>query len=235
MSAAREHDGAWSRAVLATSGLPVRVEGEIRHATPDARESGRDELARERVVQLSASREAAVRETIAARADAPLGVLISLAHDGRAGVRIAVAANPASVRAILEHLASDRDLAVVVAVARNESTPRDILERLAFDRRPEVRRVAAKRLNGPVAETVHAAAPKARAPEIDERSQPAASGSRPTPAGNRPVAPRNREVPVLAPRPKVPAREVLTEGSRAQVGELAGTGRDAQTFSSTDG
>ena len=228
MSATREHDGAWSRAVLATSGLPVRVEREIRHETPDAREAGRDDLSRERVVQLSTSREAAVREKIAARADSPLGVLISLAHDGRAGVRVAVAANPASVRAILEHLAHDRDPAVVVAVARNGSTPRDVLERLAFDRRPEVRRVAGKRLNGPVGETVQSAAPKARAPEIDERVHPAASGSRPAASGSR-------ESPVLAPRPRVPPSEVLAEGSSAHEGDLTGTGREAQTFLSTQG
>jgi hypothetical protein len=93
------------------------------------------------------SKNAMVREIIAAREDLPLGLMVTLAHDGSEDVRAAIAGNPSATSVILEHLAADRSTAVLVALIENPCLNSELLEAMLFHKRPDVRRAAADRLD----------------------------------------------------------------------------------------
>jgi hypothetical protein len=194
-------DGTWSRALMASSGLPVHGNGTVRHASAEEREAAMDGTPSVRLRELSVCKDPAVREAVARRRDCPFGALASLAHDRRDDVRVAVAANPSASRAILEHLLGDRHSSVLCALARNPGTPRDLLEALAVHRRPEVRRVAGRQLDElheAIGAPTEATTPLP--PELRERGTITAVR---TPLGNLPGAVVPREG-FTAPRPSVP-------------------------------
>ncbi|WP_084127898.1 hypothetical protein [Demequina sp. NBRC 110055] len=154
---ARDDEGSWSRAYMASSGLALTTRG--RGESADLSLASSASLSRQRVSALSQHRDAAVREAIARRDDCPFGVLAALAHDSRPLVRIAVAAHARAGRTVLAHLASDRDPHVVKAVARNLEAPREIVERLTRHRREEVRHLAERMLAERDAALLSGAAP----------------------------------------------------------------------------
>lgn len=97
---------------------------------------------------IAASKDAKIRESLAARPDAPLSVLILLAQDSKSGVRKALAANPAVglAASVLSMLASDKDTDVVLALAENAATPVETLRTLVDHRKKAVREAAEFRL-----------------------------------------------------------------------------------------
>ena len=141
---ARDDEGSWSRAYMASSGLALNTRG--RTMSADLSLASAADLPRQRISGLAQHKDPAVREAVARRENCPFGVLAALAHDSRAQVRIAVAAHPRAGRTVLTHLAADRDPHVVKAVARNVEAPLDIVEKLAQHRREEVRHLAARML-----------------------------------------------------------------------------------------
>jgi hypothetical protein len=104
-------------------------------------------LTRERAVELGNSRNAIVRAAIAARADCPLGLMVTLAHDYSADVRAAVARNSHAQRTVMAYLATDRSVDVLTALLQNPSLPGEIVEELAFHKKSAVRGAAAARLD----------------------------------------------------------------------------------------
>ncbi len=138
----------------------------------DVLDAARQGLDRARMAQLAQSRHRAVRETIALRADTPVGIQAALAQDDAAQVRAAVAANAATVKSVLEHLSADKNQAVLVALLANPNVPRALVEHLAFHRRSDVRRLAFSRLHAaaPVRLAEVPRAEDAMFPELRERA-----------------------------------------------------------------
>ena len=97
---------------------------------------------------LSSSKDARIRESLAARTDAPVSVLILLAQDSKSSVRKALAANPAVAVAnsVLGLLATDKDTDVVLALVENEATPAATLRTLLDHGKKNVRAAAEARL-----------------------------------------------------------------------------------------
>jgi hypothetical protein len=185
-------DGAWSRALLASSGVTMHGSDDPHHASAQLREARAEDTPRVRLRALATARDPDVREAVARRSDCPVGALASLAHDRKDDVRVAVAANPSAGRAIIEHLMHDRSSSVLAAIARNPATDRDLLESLAVHRREEVRRVAARELDGGLREVPAPIDEPHLPPELRDRS---AAAAEPATASDR----------VLAPRPSVPS------------------------------
>ncbi|MFW7414554.1 hypothetical protein [Demequina sp. SO4-18] len=117
-------------------------------ASDDVEQAAAPALQRSRIAALVQSRNAVVREVLAARSDLGLGQMATLAHDRSAQVRTALAANPAAAPSVLEHLAGDRHVPVLVALLGNPATPPDVAERLSSHRKSEVRTAAASRMDG---------------------------------------------------------------------------------------
>lgn len=202
-------DGSWSRAFMASSGMPLG--GQVRRTRSSTwHEAAGADLARHRFAELAHDRDPDVREVLARRDDCPMAVLATLAHDARVDVRVAVAANTAANHAILEQLARDRDPAVLKAVARNSSTHEALREVLARHRKADVRHVA-QRVRDQVAATGRSDAASAEAtlpPELRERAATAGS-----PVSDDPGS-RARPPATLAPRPEV-------GGARGRAGDGA--------------
>lgn len=116
-------------------------------ASPEVDDARAPGLHRATLAMHAQSKNALVREVVAAREDLPFGLMVTLAHDRSVEVRRAVASNPTAVAAVLDHLAGDRDPSVVTAVVTNPSLPAPVLERLVFHKNAAVRRSAAHRLD----------------------------------------------------------------------------------------
>lgn len=123
------------------------------------------------LLEFGLSRNPVVRATVGARADCPLGLAVTLAHDAVAAVRAAVAANPHTQRTVLEYLAGDRQVEVLLALVRNPGLPPAVVERLAAHHKSEVRRAVVLRLAGD-ADAPDAAVEDAGTPELREWSLP---------------------------------------------------------------
>jgi len=100
------------------------------------------------LLNLASSKDAKIRESLAARTDAPLSVLIRLAQDSKSGVRTTLAANPAVGVAVsvLAILASDKDADVALALVANPATPVTTVRALLDHGKKSVRRAAESRL-----------------------------------------------------------------------------------------
>ena len=128
-------------------------------------------LHRTQVTVLASSKNALVREAIAARDDLPLGIMVTMAHDRATEVRAAIARNPTATPPIMEHLVNDRHVPVLEALLSNPSLSAALVEKLAFHRKSEVRSAAAARLNEGVTTAADPApAHSAAAPEIHEHA-----------------------------------------------------------------
>lgn len=96
-------NGARGLAPLVSLGVGVEgTQARTRETSAHWHEAVSVALTRSRLQELSVSKSVAIRETIAARSDCPLGIFASFAHDHRSSVTVAVAANPRS-RASLRH------------------------------------------------------------------------------------------------------------------------------------
>lgn len=155
-------------------------------ASPEVLEAQQPGLHRTHIMALGASRNVLVRTNVAARADCPLGLMVTLAHDYHADVRSAVARNPTAQRTVMAYLAADRTPSVVLALLENPSLPADILEELAFHKKAAVRAAAAHRLDAGLAPVVEAE--DAHTPELAEHVRPMSAGGEPAPeAGTQPA------------------------------------------------
>ncbi|MDN4475057.1 hypothetical protein QQX09_04195 [Demequina sp. SYSU T00192] len=125
-------------------------------ASTEVEEAAAPGLTKERMQELGGSRNALVREAIAARTDCPFGLMVTLAHDHVVPVRAAMAGNPKVLHSILDYLSHDRQVAVLCAVAGNPSTGQDILEALAAHRKGAVRDAAAAALDARAGSAVSA-------------------------------------------------------------------------------
>lgn len=125
---------------MALTAIPI---DQLAAALRDGEEASGSEL-----LNLASSKDARIRESLAARPDAPVSVLILLAQDPKAGVRRALAANPAIgvATSVLAILSSDRDADVVMALVANEATPVSTLRSLLDHGKKNVRRAAEARL-----------------------------------------------------------------------------------------
>lgn len=97
---------------------------------------------------LATSKDSKIRESLAARTDAPLSVLIVLAQDSKSNVRRTLAANPAVgiATSVLSILATDKDADVVLALVENAATPAATLRVLLDHGKKNVRKAAESRL-----------------------------------------------------------------------------------------
>jgi hypothetical protein len=111
-------------------------------AVDEARDPG---TPRERLQELGASGNAAIRRAVAAREDCPLGLMIQLSADGAHEVREALAGNPGA-KSVLEQMAHDHHHDVLKALATNPSVPHATLVGLASHKRRDVRKTALARL-----------------------------------------------------------------------------------------
>jgi len=125
---------------MALTAIPI---DQLATALRDGEEASGSEL-----LTLSSSKDAKIRESLAARPDAPVSVMILLAQDPKAHVRKALAANPAIgvAASVLALLAADRDTDVVLALAENPVTPPRTLNALVNHGKKNVRRIAEERL-----------------------------------------------------------------------------------------
>ncbi len=100
------------------------------------------------LINLASSRDASIRESVAARPDAPISALIVLAQDSKSKVRRALAANSAVARAVSVQgmLATDKDSDVALLLAMNPATPDETLRRLLDYGKKSVRNAAEERL-----------------------------------------------------------------------------------------
>lgn len=100
------------------------------------------------LINLASSRDASIRESVAARPDAPISALIVLAQDSKSKVRRALAANSAVARAVSVQgmLAADKDSDVALALAINPATPDETLRSLLDYGKKSVRNAAEERL-----------------------------------------------------------------------------------------
>ena len=98
---------------MALTDIPT---GELASALREGEEASAAEL-----LALVSSRDVKIRESLAAREDAPLTALLHLAQDGRASVREALAANAiiAEANSVITLLSQDRDIDVVLALVNN--------------------------------------------------------------------------------------------------------------------
>ncbi len=116
-------------------------------ASPDVRAASDPARTKQELLELGRSRNHVVRAAVAARADCPLGLMVTLAHDISVDVRIAVAMNDHAQRSVMNYLASDRAVLVVIALVSNPALPPDLLEELAFNRHARVRAAAVERMD----------------------------------------------------------------------------------------
>jgi len=116
----------------------------------DALREGEDASAAE-FLALTTTRDVKIRESVAARTDAPLSALVLLAQDTKASVRIAVAGNPVIgiMTSVVSILVSDKDADVLVALAENEAVPVVALEALSVHGKKRVRLAVQERLGVP--------------------------------------------------------------------------------------
>ncbi|NYI42292.1 hypothetical protein [Demequina lutea] len=107
-----------------------------------------EEASGSELFNLATSKDSKIRESLAARPDAPLSVLILLAQDSKSNVRKALAANPAVgiATSVLSILATDKDTDVVLALIENAATPAATLRVLLDHGKKNVRRAAESRL-----------------------------------------------------------------------------------------
>jgi len=107
-----------------------------------------EEASGSELFNLATSKDAKIRESLAARPDAPLSVLILLAQDSKSNVRKALAANPAVgiATSVLSILANDKDGDVVLALVNNVATPAVTLRVLLDNGKKNVRKAAEARL-----------------------------------------------------------------------------------------
>ena len=98
---------------MALTDIPT---GQLAVALREGEEASAAEL-----LALVSSRDVKIRESLAAREDAPLTALLHLAQDGRASVREALAANAiiAEANSVITLLSQDRDIDVVLALVNN--------------------------------------------------------------------------------------------------------------------
>lgn len=107
-----------------------------------------EEASGSELFNLATSKDANIRESLAARLDAPLSVLILLAQDSKSVVRKALAANPAVgiAASVLAILSTDRNTDVVLALVENAATPVGTLRTLRDQGKKAVRKAAESRL-----------------------------------------------------------------------------------------
>ncbi|WP_291379971.1 hypothetical protein [Demequina sp.] len=100
------------------------------------------------LINLASSRDASIRESVAARPDAPISALIVLAQDSKSKVRVALASNQAVARveSVLGMLVADKDADVGIALATNPAAPTETVRRLLDHGKKSVRNAAAERL-----------------------------------------------------------------------------------------
>lgn len=98
--------------------------------------------------QLATSKDAKIRESLAARRDAPLSALIQLAQDHKSRVREALAGNPAigGAASVLGILAADKDADVVLALVKNDAVPVSTVRSLLTHGKKGVRQAAEARM-----------------------------------------------------------------------------------------
>ena len=101
------------------------------------------------LINLASSRDAIIRESVAARPDAPISALIVLAQDSKSKVRRALAANSAIARveSVQAMLVVDKDSGVALALATNPATPDAALRLLLNYGKKSVRNAAKERLS----------------------------------------------------------------------------------------
>jgi hypothetical protein len=87
------------------------------------------------------SRDVKIRESVAARSDAPLSVLIHLAQDAKTSVRVALASNPviATMVSVIDLLAADKEQDVLLALVNNPAIPVTRLSPLSAHSKKRVR------------------------------------------------------------------------------------------------
>ena len=107
-----------------------------------------EEASGSELFNLATSKDAKIRESLAARPDAPFSVLILLAQDSKSNVRKALAGNPAVGIAVsvLSILSSDKDADVVLALVENAVTPVETVRALLDHGKKTVRKAAESRL-----------------------------------------------------------------------------------------
>lgn len=107
-----------------------------------------EEASGSELFNLVTSKDSKIRESLAARTDAPLSVLILLAQDSKSNVRKTLAANPAVgiATSVLSILATDKDTDVVLALVENAATPAATLRVLLDHGKKNVRKAAESRL-----------------------------------------------------------------------------------------
>lgn len=118
-------------------------------ASPDIVRAQAPELTKAELLEFGASRNRLVRGVVASRADCPLGLMVTLAHDFDTEVRMAVAGNSSALESVLRYLAADKSVDVVLAVTENPRTPRETIEELAVHKNSRVREAAVLRLEAP--------------------------------------------------------------------------------------
>ncbi len=125
---------------MALTAIPT---DQLAEALRDGEEASGSEL-----FNLATSRDATIRESLAARPDAPFSVLILLAQDKKSAVRQALAGNPAIgiAASVVSILAADRDTDVVLALVENAATPLDTVRTLVDHGKKSVRKAAEERL-----------------------------------------------------------------------------------------
>jgi len=107
-----------------------------------------EEASGSELFNLATSKDPKIRESLAARPDAPLSVLILLAQDSKSNVRKALAANPAVgiATSVLAILSTDKDADVALALVENIATPATTLRALLDHGKKNVRKAAESRL-----------------------------------------------------------------------------------------
>lgn len=125
---------------MALTDIPT---GQLAVALREGEEASAAEL-----LALVSSRDVKIRESLAAREDAPLTALLHLAQDGRASVREALAGNAiiAEANSVIALLAQDRDLDVVLALVNNMAIEPLRLRILLDHGKKKVREAVEKRL-----------------------------------------------------------------------------------------
>ena len=125
---------------MALTAIPA---DQLATALRDGEEASGSEL-----FNLASSKDSKIRESLAARPDAPLSVLICLAQDSKSNVRKTLAANPAVglATSVLAILGADKDADVVLALVENAATPVATLQVLLDHGKKSVRKAAESRL-----------------------------------------------------------------------------------------
>ena len=139
-------------------------------ASAEVLEAQRPDLHKTHLMALGSSRNTLVRETVAARGDCPLGLMVTLAHDHVVEVRCAIARNPRAQGTVMAYLSADRSVHVLKALLENPSLPMALVEELAFHKKSEVRMTAAARLDAGEAPARTPAAEDSHTPELAEHA-----------------------------------------------------------------